>query len=65
MMGGAWPTMTCVSLEDVFWNEFPAIANERNVHLSKLIDEIVSERSRSNLSAAIRLFVLERYYRRK
>lgn len=56
---------TCISLEDVFWNEFRAIALERNVHLSKLVDEIDSERSHSNLSSAIRLFVLEHYRRSK
>ena len=56
---------TSVSLEDVFWNELRAIARERNVHLSQLVDEINSERTHANLSSAIRLFVYGRYRRRE
>ena len=56
---------TSVSLEDVFWKEFRSAALERNVPLSQLVDEINSERTHSNLSSAIRLFVLERYRRRE
>ena len=51
---------TSVSLEEVFWNEFRAIARERKVHLSKLVDEVDSERTHSNLSSAIRLFVFDK-----
>ena len=50
---------TCVSLEDVFWNELRAIARERKVHLSELVDEIDTERTHINLSSAIRLFVFD------
>ena len=51
---------TSISLEDVFWNELRAIARERKVHLSELIDEIDSGRTHSNLSSAIRLFVFDK-----
>jgi predicted DNA-binding ribbon-helix-helix protein len=50
---------TSVSLEDVFWNEFRALARARHVHLSQLAAEIDSERQHCNLSSAIRLFVFE------
>ena len=56
---------TSVSLEDVFWKEFRSAALERNVPLSQLVDEIDFERTHSNLSSAIRLFVLECYRRRE
>lgn len=52
---------TSVSLEDVFWNALRAIANERIVSLSQLVDKIDSERQHTNLSSAIRLFVYEHY----
>ncbi|MGA7974973.1 MAG: ribbon-helix-helix domain-containing protein [Pseudolabrys sp.] len=51
---------TSVSLEEAFWNELRAIARERKVHLSELVDEIDSERTHSNLSSAIRLFVFDK-----
>ena len=54
---------TSISLEDVFWSGLREIARERNVHLSRLVDEIDSERRHANLSSAIRLFVFERYRR--
>jgi predicted DNA-binding ribbon-helix-helix protein len=53
---------TSVSLEDVFWNEFRALARARLVHLSQLAAEIDSERQHCNLSSAIRLFVFEHRY---
>lgn len=52
---------TSVSLEDAFWNALRAIANERGVSLSKLVDNIDSERQHTNLSSAIRLFVYEHH----
>jgi predicted DNA-binding ribbon-helix-helix protein len=55
---------TSISLEDVFWNELRAIARERKVHLSELVDEIDSGRMHSNLSSAIRLFVFDKRRRR-
>ena len=54
---------TSVRLEDALWNELRAMAEERNVSLSELVNSIDIKRKRSNLSAAIRLFVSN--YRRK
>ena len=48
---------TSVSLEDVFWNELRAIAQEHHVPLSRLVGDIDAERQHCNLSSAIRLFV--------
>jgi len=54
---------TSVRLEDALWNEFRAMADERNVSLSELVNSIDIKRKRSHLSAAIRLFVSN--YRRR
>ena len=53
-----------VRLEDALWNELRAMADERNVSLSELMNSIDIKRKRSNLSAAIRLF-LSNYRRRR
>ena len=53
---------TSVTLEDPFWDALCAIAEERGASLSTLIAEIDSTRETTNLSSAIRLFVLG-YYR--
>lgn len=50
---------TSVSLEDAFWIELRAIAQNLGVHLSQLVGSIDLERQHSNLSSAIRLFVFE------
>jgi len=55
---------TSVSLEDAFWKELREIAAERHVKLSELAHTISIERENSNLSSAIRLFVLE-FYRKQ
>jgi predicted DNA-binding ribbon-helix-helix protein len=55
---------TSVRLEDALWNELRAMADERNVSLSELVNGIDIKRKRSNLSAAIRLF-LSNYRRRR
>jgi predicted DNA-binding ribbon-helix-helix protein len=52
---------TSVSLEDPFWNGLREIAGRRGVTLSDLIAGIESERQHSNLSSALRLFVLGTY----
>ena len=53
---------TSVSLEDAFWSEVKAIAAERNLSLSELISLVDHGRGEgSNLSSALRLFVLARY----
>jgi predicted DNA-binding ribbon-helix-helix protein len=52
---------TSVSLEDAFWKGLKEIAVGRNVTLSDLVAGINTERTRGNLSSAIRLFVLSAY----
>jgi predicted DNA-binding ribbon-helix-helix protein len=53
---------TSVSLEDAFWRTFKEIAGGRHLTLSELVAAIDSERQHgSNLSSAIRLFVLDSY----
>jgi predicted DNA-binding ribbon-helix-helix protein len=50
---------TSVSLEDAFWIQLKEIAHNQRVTISKLVAEIGRTREQSNLSSAIRLFVLE------
>jgi predicted DNA-binding ribbon-helix-helix protein len=52
---------TSVSLEDAFWNDLRRIAGGRDVTLSDLVTIIDADRQHSNLSSAIRLFVLGFY----
>ena len=49
---------TSVSLETDFWNGLHAVAKLRGKSLSELLGEIDRDRRQSNLSSAIRLFVL-------
>jgi predicted DNA-binding ribbon-helix-helix protein len=49
---------TSVSLEPDFWSALRAIAKERGKPLSDILGEIDHERRQTNLSSAIRLFVL-------
>jgi predicted DNA-binding ribbon-helix-helix protein len=55
---------TSVSLEDAFWTGLKEIAGARNATLSDLVAAIDTERELSNLSSAIRLFVLGFYRNR-
>jgi predicted DNA-binding ribbon-helix-helix protein len=50
---------TSVSLEDAFWIELKGIAALQRVAVSDLIAGIDATRKESNLSSAIRIFVLE------
>lgn len=50
---------TSVSLEEPFWVELRSIAHNHGVHLSQLVGSIDAKRQHSNLSSAIRLFVLD------
>jgi predicted DNA-binding ribbon-helix-helix protein len=50
---------TSVSLEDAFWGRLKKIAAAESETLSKLVSEIDETRQNSNLSSAIRVFVLE------
>ena len=53
---------TSVSLdEDAFWKALKAIARQRDMNLSELVTSIDSDRQHSNLSSAIRLYVLNHY----
>jgi predicted DNA-binding ribbon-helix-helix protein len=52
---------TSVSLEDAFWKCLKEIAGNRQTNLSDLVAVIDSQRQHSNLSSAIRLFVLDFY----
>jgi predicted DNA-binding ribbon-helix-helix protein len=52
---------TSVSLEGAFWQGLKEIAKSRGRTLADMIAGIDSERAHSNLSSAIRLFVLNHY----
>lgn len=52
---------TSVSLEDAFWTSLKEIATRRGLPLSTQIDAIDRARKTSNLSSAIRLFVLDHF----
>jgi predicted DNA-binding ribbon-helix-helix protein len=51
---------TSVSLEDAFWRGLKDIARAQRMTLSTMVGEIDKARHQSNLSSAIRLFVLDR-----
>ncbi len=51
---------TSISLEEEFWRELVAIAQERNLSLNAVVAEVDRARNeRPNLSSALRLYVLE------
>ena len=52
---------TSVSLEKEFWDCLMEIAVERGVSLGALVAAIDANRQHSNLSSAIRIFVLQFY----
>jgi len=52
---------TSVSLEDKFWDSLKEIAGERGMTLAELVATIDGNRNHTNLSSAIRLFVLGAY----
>ena len=51
---------TSVSLEDAFWRGLKEIAHAQRATLSNMVGAIDKSRHQSNLSSAIRLFVLDR-----
>lgn len=55
---------TSVSLEEQFWQALRAIAHERQTTLGQLVEDIDRNRKQSNLSSAIRLFVLSHFVTR-
>jgi predicted DNA-binding ribbon-helix-helix protein len=52
---------TSVSLEDEFWNGLKEIVREHKVTLAALVGDIDVRRLHTNLSSAIRLFVLAHF----
>ncbi len=50
---------TSVSLEEPFWSAVQSIAEAQQMTVSSLLRKINLERRQSNLSSAIRIFVLE------
>jgi predicted DNA-binding ribbon-helix-helix protein len=57
---------TSISLEDAFFDEMGRLAEERSMSLAALVAEIDSTRDRrTNLSSALRLFVLEHLKQRR
>jgi predicted DNA-binding ribbon-helix-helix protein len=52
---------TSVSLEEPFWTSMKEISRQLRVTLSELVSEIDTNRQQSNLSSAIRLFVLDHF----
>lgn len=49
---------TSVSLEEDFWSEIKTIAIQKQIRLAQLVEEIDRSRQNSNLSSALRLYVL-------
>jgi len=49
---------TSISLENEFWLCLREIADQKKMKLSALLQQIDSDRTHSNLSSAIRVFVL-------
>ena len=50
---------TSVSLEDPFWRGLKEIAQGQHMAISSMIEGIDNNRKHTNLSSAIRLFVLD------
>lgn len=61
MVGGH---KTSVSLEDPFWDAVKEVAVFQNLTLRELVSQIDIDREHSNLSSAIRVFVLDHYMSR-
>ena len=52
---------TSIGVEDDFWSSLREIAKARHQTLSHLVSSINAERQNTNLSSAVRLFVLGFY----
>jgi predicted DNA-binding ribbon-helix-helix protein len=52
---------TSVSLEEEFWSGLKEIVRKQKMTLSDLVSEINFRRVQTNLSSAIRLFVLDHF----
>ena len=51
---------TSICLEDAFWSSLKEIAQAQGATVSQAVTEIDKTRQYSNLSSAVRLFVLDR-----
>ena len=49
---------TSVSLETEFWTQLKLIATQKSISIPQLVADIDTERSKVNLSSALRVFVL-------
>ena len=49
---------TSISLEDGFWQGIKDIAQERNITVTQLVEQIANMRKVGGLSSAVRTFVL-------
>lgn len=56
---------TSISLEDIFYKKLKELAAQRHQTLNDLITQIDAERTETNLSSAIRIFVLEQVLQTK
>ncbi len=52
---------TSISLEEAFWEGLKNIAAQRSLSISALVAEIDAARGDSNLSSALRVFVLKSF----
>ena len=50
---------TSISLEDAFWSSLKAIAQAQGATVAQTVTTIDKTRTQSNLSSAVRLFVLD------
>ena len=50
---------TSISLEDAFWSSLKAIAQAQGATVAQTVTTIDETRKQSNLSSAVRLFVLD------
>ena len=55
---------TSVSLEDPFWDQLKKISAERNVSIAQVVAEVDKARQ-TNLSSALRVFVLQELLKRQ
>jgi predicted DNA-binding ribbon-helix-helix protein len=53
-----------ISLEDQFWDALREIAEQKDIAISTLVAAIDRSRTTSNLSSAIRVYVLDHFRRR-
>ena len=55
---------TSISLEDDFWDGLKEVAKSRSLTTHQLVSMIKKQRRRGTLSCAIRLCVIDYYYKR-